>query len=466
MAGSTRSLKVAIFHFGFFYSGGGEKLVLEEMRGLRLLGHDVTCFSPYVDREVCFPGISEMREIRTLLPPPPRWLPFRHALWVILCCLAIPLMAGRFRSFDVFFAANQPAPWFAFVLGKLLGKPYVIYLAQPLRLLHPRRIDVEEGLRITDGDQRFVQFLTRIAGWLIDRADKISVRNAAIVLTNGEHVSRWIREVYGIQDEVCPAGCHPIDRAGLSLAGRWCGTVQVNGFRIPKPYVLLTNRHAPQKRFEYALWALKTIQGQAPDLSMVITGQETGYTKELRYLVDGLRLGDKVRFVGLVSEEALASLYKEAALYVYPAPEEDFGMGIVEAMAAGTPVVAWNNGGPKQTVLDGETGFLVAPNDVNRFAERMLALGTDRGLGERMGIAAHRRAVDLFGYAAHNAHLESTLVRAVAANEGRRDLRQYGTHQARTRAVDGPRAAGDGSLAPTETACLPQAGAPTEASPG
>ena len=52
--GETK-LRIAIFHLGFFYSGGGEKLVLEEIRGLRALGHEVTCFAPYVDRERCFP---------------------------------------------------------------------------------------------------------------------------------------------------------------------------------------------------------------------------------------------------------------------------------------------------------------------------------------------------------------------------------------------------------------------------
>ena len=67
-------LRIAIFHLGFFYSGGGEKLVLEEIRGLRALGHDVTCYAPYVDREGCFPDIPEMAEVEPLLPPPPAWL--------------------------------------------------------------------------------------------------------------------------------------------------------------------------------------------------------------------------------------------------------------------------------------------------------------------------------------------------------------------------------------------------------
>ena len=86
---------------------------------------------------------------------------------------------------------------------------------------------------------------------------------------------------------------------------------------------------------------------------------------------------NRFHFVGLVTERSLARLYREATLYVYPSPEEDFGMGIVEAMAAGTPVVAWNNGGPTVTVKNGETGFLVEPYDTEEFAEKMRRLATD-----------------------------------------------------------------------------------------
>jgi len=77
-------MKIAIFHLGFFYSGGGEKLVLEEMRGLRALGHSVDIFAPFVDRTNCFPDIAEMAEVKALLPPPPRWLPMKDPLWVLI----------------------------------------------------------------------------------------------------------------------------------------------------------------------------------------------------------------------------------------------------------------------------------------------------------------------------------------------------------------------------------------------
>lgn len=405
-------MRVAIFHLGFFYSGGGEKLVLEEIRGLHDLGHEVTCFAPYVDRLECFPDAPEMAEIRSLLPRPPRWLPAFGPIWVALACMLIPFMAGQFRSFDVFFGANQPGPWLAFVLSRILRKPYVIYLAQALRILHPRIVDLENGIRIREDDTKFIKALTRGAGRLVDWADRISVKHASIVLTNGDHVSTWIREVYGVENRVCAAGCHPIPLEELEYTSRWQGQLQVNGWIIPKPYILLTNRHSPAKRFEYALWALKSIRRTSANLPLVITGQETEYTDHLRYLVDGLGLRDAVHFVGLVSEMDLARLYQNAAVYVYPSPEEDFGMGIVEAMATGTPVVAWDNGGPTVTVRDGVTGFLVEPYDTEAFAERLLRLASRPQVAERMGRAGHHRARQLFSYEQHVRLLERLLLEA------------------------------------------------------
>jgi glycosyltransferase involved in cell wall biosynthesis len=413
-------MKIAVIHLGFFYSGGGEKLVLEEIRGLRALGHEVTCFAPYIDREGCFPDVPEMAEIRSLLPPPPRWLPAFGPIWVTLTCLLIPFMAWRFRKYDVLLGANQPGPWLTFVVSRMVDKPYVVYLAQALRVLYPREVDKQNGIRIRENDTRFIATLTRLGGWFIGWADRLSIRNAAAVLTNGDHVGQWIRRVYSVENRVCAAGCHPLPVEHLEYPGRWHGEVRVNGvngWSVPKPYVLLTNRHSPSKRFEYGLWALKEIRKAVRNISLVITGQETEYTDQLRYLASGLGLESSVHFVGLVSETDLASLYQQAAFYVYPSPEEDFGMGIVEAMAAGTPVVAWNNGGPTVTVRDGETGFLVKAYDTQAFADCMLRLATEPALAERMGRAGHRRVCGMFSYERHCQVLEQTLAEALRRHE-------------------------------------------------
>ena len=92
-------------------------------------------------------------------------------------------------------------------------------------------------------------------------------------------------------------------------------------------------------------------------------------------------------------------------------------MGIVEAMGVGTPVVAWDNGGPTVTVRDGVTGFLVEPYDTEAFAERLLRLVTCPQVAERMGRASHRRARQFFSYERHVRLLERLLLAAAGIIE-------------------------------------------------
>ena len=386
------------------------------------MGHEVVCFAPYVDKDGCFPDYPEMQEIKNLLPPPPIRLPFRHTICVLACCVLAPIVAPRFARFDVLFAANQPAPWIAYVLSKLLRKPYVIYLAQPFRLLHPRNIDLSHGLRIRDGDQSFVKFVCQIGRPFIDWADRMSVGSSSAVLTNGSNASRWIADIYGCLTINCPAGCHPTDTVSSSNSSRWKGCSLLGKSSIAKRFLLVTNRHAPHKRFVYALWALKRIRKEWPGVSLVISGQETAYTDQLKYLAGSLGLETSVHFVGLANEVDLRILCEEGAVYLYPVPEEDFGMGIVEAMSAGTPVVAWNNAGPTVIVQHGKTGYLVEPFDTDEFAGRILTLLRNRELNRALGESAHAVAKRSFSYDRHNRLILEVL--ASVARNGFRNLQK------------------------------------------
>ncbi len=73
-------------------------------------------------------------------------------------------------------------------------------------------------------------------------------------------------------------------------------------------------------------------------------------------------------------------------------------MGIVEAMAAGTPVVAWNFAGPTDTVVSGKTGFLAKPYDILDYASKIIKLLKNPSMVEKMGRAGWQRAEEKFSY--------------------------------------------------------------------
>ncbi|MBJ7598442.1 glycosyltransferase [Candidatus Nephthysia bennettiae] len=407
-------MRIAVLHLGFFYAGGGERLVLEEVRGLRRMGHQVECFAPIVDAESCHPDLIEEVGVTALIPAPPRWLPARVALWVLLCCLLAPVLALRLKRFQVILAANQPALWLAWVAAGILRRPYVAYLAQPLRVLHPRPIDLAVGQ--PNPDYRLAAAVARCARPLVAWADRRSVAGATCLLANGRYVSTEIERIYGLPVLDCPAGGTARPEAELDAGQRQGGELTIKGRRIAKPYVLLTNRHFPQKRFEHAVRALSAV----PGMRLVVTGAATPYTARIAELAVGLGVRSRLHLTGLVSQRCLQDLYTQAAVYVYPAPEEDYGMGIVEAMAHGLPVVAWRSAGPVGIVEHEATGLLVAPGDQDEFNAAIARLLERPGLSERLGQAGRRLVADRLSEAGHLSLLERELQAALKEQTGLR----------------------------------------------
>jgi len=88
-----------------------------------------------------------------------------------------------------------------------------------------------------------------------------------------------------------------------------------------------------------------------------------------------------------VSEEEKRRRLRRAWALVFPSPKEGWGIANVEAAACGTPALASDSPGLRESVRDGETGFLVPHGDTQALAQRMLALAADPGLVARLGRA-------------------------------------------------------------------------------
>ncbi len=102
-----------------------------------------------------------------------------------------------------------------------------------------------------------------------------------------------------------------------------------------------------------------------------------------------------------------------ADVIVCPSRFESLGMVHLESMAMATPVVSMDNGGPAETLVEGETGYLVPPEDPDALAERVLALLRDSDLRARMGAAGRARVLERYtaaGYAAGFAALVESLI--------------------------------------------------------
>ncbi|GAX10986.1 N-acetyllactosaminide 3-alpha-galactosyltransferase [Fistulifera solaris] len=112
------------------------------------------------------------------------------------------------------------------------------------------------------------------------------------------------------------------------------------------------------------------------------------YEAELRSL---LLPTERAFFTGPLQGRALSKAFASADVFVMPSTSETLGFVVLESMASGVPVVAARAGGLVDLIRDGETGFLVTPNDADEYANRICQLRSDVGLRDKM---ANRARLD------------------------------------------------------------------------
>lgn len=176
--------------------------------------------------------------------------------------------------------------------------------------------------------------------------------------------------------------------------------------------VVVAMMRAGDKKRSYFLLAAALGQLQDHKWRLLIAGDGP----EAAEIMDEIdwRSRSRVHWLHQVSEADLPSLLAAADLFVWPAMNEAFGMALVEAQAAGLPVVAGRVGGVPQVVSDGESGLLVAPGDAAAFAAATARLLANPALRRHFALGAHRHADSALDIAAAAAILDRTLRRCTA----------------------------------------------------
>jgi glycosyltransferase involved in cell wall biosynthesis len=135
--------------------------------------------------------------------------------------------------------------------------------------------------------------------------------------------------------------------------------------------------------------------------------------EDLEQMVERLGLGTVVTFCGL--RQDVTALLGIMDVFAFPSRWEGFPNAVLEAMAAGRPVVATAVGGTPELVVDGETGFLVPAGDVKAFTREIECLLDDPDLGQQMGSAGRQRVKQFFTIERATHQIESLYERLVSA---------------------------------------------------
>jgi glycosyltransferase involved in cell wall biosynthesis len=148
--------------------------------------------------------------------------------------------------------------------------------------------------------------------------------------------------------------------------------------------ILSVGRLNYQKGFQYLIDAMPSILKQVPNAKLVIVGEgeQLAYLKQLSKLRE---VGESVVFTGALGQAEIPNAYAACDVFVLPSLFESFGISLIEAQAAGKPVIGTRTGGVPEALVEGETGILVEPGSIKELEKAIIQVLSCKGLELEMG---------------------------------------------------------------------------------
>lgn len=342
-------MKVAVFYDYLQTIGGGERVALTLARDL---GADLitTQLDESLPARAGFAGVRVISLGDILLQPPLKQI---HTSW--------KFTHADFDGYDVHFLIGN---WAHYAGGR--HHPNVYYCLTPTRSFYDQRPAMLARLPLPN------RWVAR--AWSSSHAwfERRSVRRCDQIVAISENVRGRVRRYYGRDARVV----YP--------------PVATSRFRFQEigDFWLSVSRMYPEKRIELQLEIFRRL----PRERLVLVGGYSAGDLAERY-VASLRPPPNVTLLGEIPEERLLDLYARCRGFLTTAVDEDFGITPVEAMAAGKCVLATNEGGYRETIIPGKTGFLFRP-DADLFAAKIRELDDSTLRSMQVGCVAQARAFD------------------------------------------------------------------------
>ena len=257
----------------------------------------------------------------------PKFLRYKHTLWPVGRAFAFRKL--DLSEFDIILSVSTAES--KAVRKTRPGQVHIAYINTPIRYYWSHYEEFKKEFRFGVLTPFIRPVIPPFVSWM-RKLDLASVKDIDVFIANSSVIQERIKKYYKKPSTVI----HP--------------PVDVDRFTPPpkgerKGYVIW-GRHVPFKRFDLAIEACNKL---GIELTVIGSGPDTARLKKLA--------GSTIHFTGRVSDKELVSYAQSAKGFLFP-NEEDFGIAAAEALAAGTPVIAYAKGGSLDIVQDGETGVL------------------------------------------------------------------------------------------------------------
>ena len=379
--------------------GGVERHVAEISPRLAARGHAVEVFTSDLYREFPWQRLDPTvpREERT-----PWGSVHRIPVWTLPGELHYPIFRGLGQALDSArpelvhvhtYGTNQVAV--ARRLHRRRGTPYVL-------TAHFHPIWSIEGGWLRHQIRGFYD--RRLAGPMVRDA-------ARVIVQTGEEEKLLLELGLPLPPRVVvPPGYTPLPAPTPETAS-FAARHGVKG-----PFLLFVGRLASNKGLLDLVRAFSRFAPGHPEAELVLAGEDGGQGPAVDAEVRRLGLGAKVHRIGHVDDDRdLAQAYREARCVVLPSEYEAFGLVLLEALAAGTPVVASRVGGIPDFIEDGRAGLLVPPRSPEALAAAIERIWTDEALARSIGAYGRDRVVPKYTWDALADRLDAVYREVVRA---------------------------------------------------
>lgn len=371
-----RQLRIALYHPWVYLKSGLERSLLEIIRRSR---HQYTLFTSHYDREGTYPELAkcDVVQLQPRISVERSYGKVADGAMNILR-LKLPLDA---QNFDGLVVSSEGIG--DFVNFRNHSKPIISFCHTPLKIIHDPYAR-EVYLR----DHPEAHWKYSVNSTVFKLVDKLAWRYYSGVICNSEETRKRVL-VAKLATEDRLKVLHPgVDLMRLTPSWEY------------RPYFLLPGRIMWQKNIELGIEAFKEFEKLAATSSnperaafrLVIAGMVDEKSKPYYARLQSM-VGDNpnIQFALNPSDTEMHDLYRESYGVLFTARNEDWGIVPLEGMAFGKPVISVNRGGPTESIIHRETGFLVEPTPEN-FAQTMLELVNDPELPLKIGRVGRERA--------------------------------------------------------------------------
>lgn len=326
------------------YAGGAEVYVHEIAKEWARLGHHVTIFAGNDGSQKRYQTIDGVQIIR------------RGGFFLVYVWAAVYYLLRLRNKYDVIIDCENGIPFFT-----------PLYARQPIFcLMHHVHQDV------------FFHSLSKPLAWLASFLEKTVM---PIVYRD----QKFITVSESSKEEMNE---HGIGQAGIFIVHPGINKEEFEPILVEKtlsPTILYLGRLKAYKSINVLIQAFRVVLSERPDARLVIAGSGDEET-HLKRLAKELRLtSEQIQFVGQVSQTEKVRLLQSSWMLVNPSFMEGWGIVAIEANACGTPVIASDVPGLRDSVRDGQAGYLLPYGDVAAFSDSILQIIRNRELRLQMG---------------------------------------------------------------------------------